>query len=73
MYSFPKITIPPAAIAAAKAIGKEPDVMYCLELLEETGTSISSHSLSCYCGHVQKNSTAVNVKQSMQQHAYQCI
>lgn len=40
MYSFPKITIPPAAIAAAKAKGKEPDVMYCLELLEETGTLI---------------------------------
>ena len=38
MYSFPRITIPPAAIAAAKAKGKEPDVMYCLELLEETGT-----------------------------------
>lgn len=37
MYSFPRITIPPAAIAAAKAQGKEPDVMYCLELLEETG------------------------------------
>jgi hypothetical protein len=37
MYSFPRITIPPAAIAAAKAKGKEPDVMYCLELLEETG------------------------------------
>jgi glutamate--glyoxylate aminotransferase len=37
MYSFPRITIPPAAIAAAKASGKEPDVMYCLELLEETG------------------------------------
>lgn len=42
MYSFPRITIPPAAIAAAKAKGKEPDVMYCLELLEETGTS-STH------------------------------
>lgn len=37
MYSFPRITIPPGAIAAAKAKGKEPDVMYCLELLEETG------------------------------------
>jgi aspartate/methionine/tyrosine aminotransferase len=37
MYSFPRITIPPAAIAAARAKGKEPDVMYCLELLEETG------------------------------------
>eukprot|EP01035_Chromulina_nebulosa_P020638 gene20638-26756_t len=39
MYSFPKICLPPAAIAAAKAKGKAPDVMYCLELLEETGIS----------------------------------
>lgn len=40
MYSFPRITIPPAAIAAAKAKGKEPDVMYCLELLDETGDGL---------------------------------
>ncbi len=39
MYSFPRITLPPAAIEAAKAKGKEADVMYCLELLEETGLS----------------------------------
>lgn len=39
MYSFPRITLPPAAIAAAKAKGKAPDVMYCLELLDETGLS----------------------------------
>lgn len=39
MYSFPKITLPEAAIKAAEAKGKAPDVMYCLELLEETGIS----------------------------------
>lgn len=39
MYSFPRITLPPAAIEAAKAKGKSPDVMYCLELLDETGLS----------------------------------
>lgn len=39
MYSFPRITLPAGAIAAAKAKGKSPDVMYCLELLEETGLS----------------------------------
>jgi len=39
MYSFPRITLPPAAIAAAKKMGKAPDVMYCLELLDETGLS----------------------------------
>lgn len=39
MYSFPRITLPPGAIEAARAKGKAPDVMYCLELLEETGLS----------------------------------
>ena len=39
MYSFPRITLPAAAVEAAKARGKEPDVMYCLELLDETGIS----------------------------------
>ena len=39
MYSFPRITLPPAAMEAAKAKGKAGDVMYCLELLDETGLS----------------------------------
>lgn len=39
MYSFPKISLPPAAVDAAIAKGKAPDVLYCLELLEETGLS----------------------------------
>lgn len=39
MYAFPKLTLPPKAIAAAKAAGKAPDAFYCLKLLEETGIS----------------------------------
>ena len=39
MYSFPKITLPPGAMAASKAAGKAPDVFYCLKLLEATGIS----------------------------------
>lgn len=39
LYSFPQITLPPAAIAAAAEAGKAPDVFYCLRLLEETGLS----------------------------------
>jgi glutamate--glyoxylate aminotransferase len=39
LYSFPQITVPPGALAAAEALGKAPDVMYCLELLDETGLS----------------------------------
>lgn len=37
MYAFPKITLPAKAIAHAQSLGKSPDVLYCLELLEETG------------------------------------
>lgn len=37
MYTFPAITLPPKAIAAAKKIGKQPDTLYCLEMLDATG------------------------------------
>jgi len=37
MYAFPKITIPPGAIAAAAAAGHPPDTFYALSLLEQTG------------------------------------
>ena len=36
-YSFPRLHLPPKALAAAKAAGKTPDTFYCLQLLEETG------------------------------------
>ncbi|KAL8161630.1 hypothetical protein V2J09_013119 [Rumex salicifolius] len=39
MYSFPQIRLPPRAIEAAKKLGKEADVFYCLKLLEATGIS----------------------------------
>ena len=37
MYAFPSITLPPAAIAAAKDAGKTADVYYALQMLEATG------------------------------------
>ncbi|KAL6765842.1 alanine aminotransferase [Haematococcus lacustris] len=39
MYAFPKVKLPPNAIAAAQAAGKAPDAFYCLKLLEATGIS----------------------------------
>ncbi|KAF3639137.1 putative alanine aminotransferase, mitochondrial [Capsicum annuum] len=39
MYSFPQIRLPPRAIEAANKLGKAPDVLYCLRLLEATGIS----------------------------------
>uniref|UniRef100_A0A3P8YHL3 alanine transaminase n=1 Tax=Esox lucius TaxID=8010 RepID=A0A3P8YHL3_ESOLU len=35
MYTFPRLTLPEKAIAAAK--GQAPDMFYCMKLLEETG------------------------------------
>lgn len=40
MYAFPQITLPPKAIEAAKKQGKEPDVFYAFQLLEQTGICI---------------------------------
>jgi len=37
MYAFPRIEMPPAAVAAAEAAGKVADVFYCLELVKATG------------------------------------
>ncbi|ODN77745.1 hypothetical protein L202_04883 [Cryptococcus amylolentus CBS 6039] len=37
MYLFPKIDMPEKAVAKAKEIGKEVDVMYALDLLDATG------------------------------------
>ncbi|KAI8425864.1 hypothetical protein MSG28_004884 [Choristoneura fumiferana] len=39
MFAFPRFTIPARAHAAARARGVEPDEFYCMQLLEETGTS----------------------------------
>ncbi|XP_032520395.2 alanine aminotransferase 1 isoform X1 [Danaus plexippus] len=40
MYAFPRITLPPKAIQAAKEKNMAPDVFYAFRLLEETGVCI---------------------------------
>ena len=37
MYCFPRLSLPPKAVEAARAAGKTPDSFYCFALLEETG------------------------------------
>ncbi|XP_075954385.1 alanine aminotransferase 2-like isoform X1 [Anarhichas minor] len=37
MYSFPRITIPEKAVKEATDKGQQPDMFYCMKLLEETG------------------------------------
>lgn len=52
MYAFPRIHLPPKAVAKAKSLGQEPDFFYCLQLLEETGLCVVPGS-----GFVQKPDT----------------
>eukprot|EP00179_Madagascaria_erythrocladioides_P028136 CAMPEP_0198335004 /NCGR_PEP_ID=MMETSP1450-20131203/20004_1 /TAXON_ID=753684 ORGANISM="Madagascaria erythrocladiodes, Strain CCMP3234" /NCGR_SAMPLE_ID=MMETSP1450 /ASSEMBLY_ACC=CAM_ASM_001115 /LENGTH=510 /DNA_ID=CAMNT_0044039631 /DNA_START=154 /DNA_END=1686 /DNA_ORIENTATION=- len=40
MYAFPRISLPPMAVAAAEASGKSPDAMYAMALLENTGICV---------------------------------
>ncbi|EGF98418.1 uncharacterized protein MELLADRAFT_95696 [Melampsora larici-populina 98AG31] len=40
MYLFPQIELPKKAIEAAQKAGKEPDLFYCLELLERAGICV---------------------------------
>ncbi|NXK43471.1 ALAT2 aminotransferase, partial [Piprites chloris] len=40
MYSFPRIDLPPKAVAAAKAQNQAPDMFFCMRLLEETGICV---------------------------------
>ncbi|NXW52541.1 ALAT2 aminotransferase, partial [Nyctiprogne leucopyga] len=40
MYSFPRIDLPPRAVATAQAEGQAPDMFFCMKLLEETGICV---------------------------------
>lgn len=40
MYLFPTVTLPPKAVEAAKAEGRNADEFYCMRLLEETGICV---------------------------------
>ena len=37
MYAFPSIKMSPKAIAMADELGVQPDFMYCMDMLNETG------------------------------------
>lgn len=40
MYTFPQIRLPKKAVDAATAAGKQPDVFYCLAMLDATGVCV---------------------------------
>lgn len=66
LYLFPRIRLPPAAIEAAHEAGKEPDTLYALELLDDTGICVIPGSgfgqkegeyhyrLTCLCPGVEE-------------------
>lgn len=41
MYAFPRITMPAKAVEAAKKLGKSPDMLYCLEMLEQVHIAVT--------------------------------
>ena len=66
LYLFPRIRLPPAAIEAAHKAGKEPDTLYALGLLDDTGICVVPGSgfgqkegqyhyrLTCLCPGVEE-------------------
>jgi len=40
MYAFPRVTLPRRVIEEAKEKGKAPDMLYCIELLDNTGICV---------------------------------
>ncbi len=66
LYLFPRIRLPPAAIEAAHKAGKEPDALYALDLLDDTGICVVPGSgfgqkegqyhyrLTCLCPGVEE-------------------
>jgi len=41
MYAFPRIKMPARAVVAAAKLGKSPDMLYCLELLEQVHIAVT--------------------------------
>lgn len=40
LYAFPSVQLPSKAVEAAQQAGKQPDLFYCLHLLEEAGVCV---------------------------------
>lgn len=52
LYAFPQIRLPRKAVEEATLVGKAADVIYCMQLLEETGICVVPGS-----GFQQKDGT----------------
>lgn len=66
LYLYPRLELPPDAVAAARKLGKEPDALYALELLDATGICVvpgsgfgqkegeAHYRLTCLCPGVEE-------------------
>ena len=66
LYLYPKLELPQGAVDAAEKLGKTPDTLYALELLDETGICVvpgsgfgqregeSHYRLTCLCPGVEE-------------------
>lgn len=71
LYLYPKLELPQGAVEAAKKLGKTPDTLYALELLDETGICVvpgsgfgqkegeAHYRLTCLCPGVEEYVTAL--------------
>ncbi|EKM56752.1 uncharacterized protein PHACADRAFT_254051 [Phanerochaete carnosa HHB-10118-sp] len=71
LYLYPKLELPQSVVDAANKIGKTPDTLYALELLDETGICVvpgsgfgqkegeSHYRLTCLCPGVEEYVTAL--------------
>ena len=71
LYLYPKLELPDAAVAEAEKLGKSPDTMYALELLDDTGICVIPGSgfgqkdgehhyrLTCLCPGVEEYVSAL--------------
>jgi len=71
LYLYPKLELPDGAVQAAEKLGKQPDTLYALELLDETGICVVPGSgfgqkdgehhyrLTCLCPGVEEYVSAL--------------
>lgn len=71
LYLYPRLELPAGAVAAAQKLGKTPDTLYALELLDETGICVvpgsgfgqkegeAHYRLTCLCPGVEEYVSAL--------------
>lgn len=61
MYAFPRVVLPPAAVAEAERQGKSPDFVYCMELLDNTGIVTVPGEIAQFVEHLKHGARRVTL------------